>query len=395
MFYNKKFDVIIVGAGPGGSIAAKEAAEKGLKVLVLERDKEVGLPVRCAEGVGKRGLLEFFDEDHWLVQRYLKTLNTRFVAPDGTAVDVHYQNEGAIFDRKVFDCELARMAALAGAQIITMCNVMGIVKNSEGNVSGVEVIYQGKRRTIESKIVIAADGVETRVGRWAGIDTTPNFNDLESCVQFTMTNLDIDSNRTDFYFGDEVAPAGYLWVFPKSDKTANVGLGIRGDWVKQKKKAIDYLNEFVEKTFPEASILATTCGGVICSETLKQISTGGLMIVGDAAHMTNAISGGGIINAMKGGRVAAKIAVEACEKNDFSGKFLKRYDKEWNKVQGKMNHKFNMLKESIDGIKDETLNKIAAKLNKLPTEKRTIIQVFKTALINHPKLILDLPKMFA
>jgi len=393
MFYDEKYDVIVVGAGPGGSIAAKEAAEKGLKVLLLERDREVGLPVRCAEGVGISGLKEFLDDDHWITKRYKKTYNIRFIAPDGTPLDLHHESDAAVLDRKIFDYELGRMAGLAGATVITMCNVVGLIKEDK-QVKGVNVIYQNKNYDIKSDIVIAADGIESRLGRWAGIDTRPDFNELEACLQYTMTNINIDDLRFDFYFGKDVAPTGYLWVFPKGEKTANVGLGISGDYSKEK-KAVEYLNEFVEKNFPEGSIINTTCGGVITADTLKEISGNGIMIIGDAAHQTNALTGGGIINAMKAGRAAAEVAVQSKEKQDFSHKFLKKYDKLWHKRQGKMNHKFYKLKEIIENIEDETLNKITEKLNKQKPEKRTLINIFKMVLFKHPRLILELPKLFA
>ena len=390
---DKNYDVIVVGAGPGGSIAAKEAAEKGLKVLLLERDREVGLPVRCAEGVGIKGLLEFFDKDHWILKKYSKTYQLRFVAPNGEPLDLYNRSEAAVLDRKDFDFELGRLAGIAGAKVITMANVIGLLKDKDNRVTGVKFLYQDKEYDINSKIVIAADGIESRVGRWAGINTTPKFDELEACAQYTMTDVDIDENRFDFYFGEDIAPEGYLWVFPKGDRTANIGVGVSGSYSK-KKKAITYLNEFVEKNFPNGSIVNQTCGGVVCSETLEQISTDGLLIVGDSAHQTNAISGGGIINAMKAGREAANVSKKAVDKNDFSAKFLKKYDKQWYKVQGKMNHKFYLLNQAIDGITDKTLDDVTAKLNSQKPEKRTLINVFKKVLLKHPKLILELPKLF-
>ena len=391
---DNNYDVVVVGAGPGGSIAAKEAAEKGLKVLLLERDREVGLPVRCAEGVGIKGLLEFFDKDHWILQKYSKTYQLRFVAPNGEPLDLYNKSEAAVLDRKDFDYELGRLAGIAGAKVVTMANVIGLLKDDKDIVSGVKFLYQDKEYDINSKIVIAADGIESRVGRWAGINTTPKFDELEACAQYTMTDVDIDENRFDFYFGEDIAPEGYLWVFPKGHRTANIGVGVSGTYSK-KKKAITYLNEFVENNFPNGSIVNQTCGGVVCSETLEKISTDGLMIVGDSAHQTNAISGGGIINAMKAGREAAAVAKKAVEKNDFSAKFLKKYDKQWYKVQGKMNHKFYLLNQAIDGITDKTLNVVTEKLNNSKPEKRTLINVFKKVLLKHPKLILELPKLFA
>ena len=392
MKFKNSYDIIVVGAGPGGSIAAKEAAEKGLKVLLLERDREIGLPVRCGEAVGIAGLLEFFDKDHEIVKKYRKKYKIRFVAPNGQALDLNHESEAAVLDRKFFDAELGRMASLAGATVVTMANVIGLVIEDDF-VKGIKLIYQGKEYSILSKVVIAADGVESRVGRWAGIKTTPKFNDIESCVQYTMSDIDIEADRMDFYFGKEVAPTGYLWVFPKGERTANIGLGINGEYSKNK-KAVKYLDEFIDKNFSGGSIINTTCGGVICGETLEKITGNGIMLVGDAAHQTNAISGGGIINAMKAGKISAEVAKDAINKNDLSENMLKQYDKKWHKKQGKANHKFYIIKGIIENIDNEILNRITEELNSKPFKKRTLIKVFTKVLIKYPKLILDLPKLF-
>lgn len=392
MLFNETYDVTVVGGGPGGCVAAKECAEKGLSVLLLERHREIGVPVRCGEAVGKAGLLEFFSPDHPIVTKYVRKFKIRFIAPNGKTLDLNHESEAAVLDRKIFDAGLAIMAASAGATVMTGANVTGLLTDN-GYVKGVEAEFQGKRHKIRSKIVIGADGIESRVGRWAGIKTAPSFSDMESCVQYNISGKGYAKDRMDFYFGKNTAPTGYLWVFPKDDGTANIGVGVNGPASKEK-KAEKYLKDFMNKYYPAASVIGTTCGGVVCSETLEKISGNGIMLVGDAAHQTNAVSGGGIINAMKAGRISAEVAVSSININDVSAERLSEYDRKWNKKQGKANHKFYLIKRIIENIEDETLNSITDKLNGLTFQKRTLINIFKSVLIKHPKLILDLPKLF-
>jgi len=393
MYLKSQYDVIVVGGGPGGCIAAKECAEKGLSVLLLERHREIGIPVRCGEAVGAAGLLEFFNEDHWLVKKYRKKFKIRFIAPNGNILDLNHESEAAVLDRKIFDYELGVMAANSGAQIITLANVTGLLKEDDF-IKGVICEYMGRKFEINSRILIGADGIESRIGRWAGIQTTPKFNDMESCVQYTVAGNDFEENRLDFYFGKEIAPTGYLWVFPKGNGTANIGLGVNG--INSRcKKAKEYLDQFLDSHYKNKSIVNFTCGGVICGETLEKISGNGFMLVGDAAHQTNAISGGGIINAMKAGRIAAETAVKALELNDVSAEMMLKYDVKWREKQGKANHKFYIIKNIIENIDDITLNIITEKLNKQPFKKRTLVNIFKYVLIKHPKIILELPKLFS
>jgi len=84
-----------------------------------------------------------------------------------------------------------------------------------GKVAGVKYEYHGEQKEIKAKVVIAADGVESRVGRWAGLETHIDFRDMESAVQITAANIPVDQNTLYFYFGKDVAPNGYFWFFQK------------------------------------------------------------------------------------------------------------------------------------------------------------------------------------
>ena len=185
------YDVIIVGAGPAGSTAARYAAMGGARVLVLEKDREVGIPVRCGEAADHDGLAPFIQPDDKFINARIR--NFKLIAPDGSTVNPYIEGLGYILDRKVFDFELARMAADEGAEVVTKAYVDGVTRN-DGTVDGVTVQYHGEKLTLKCKIVIGADGVESRVGRWAGIDTTVSMHDMESAAQVTAANIDVASS---------------------------------------------------------------------------------------------------------------------------------------------------------------------------------------------------------
>ena len=385
-----RYDVIVVGAGPGGSWAAKSAAESGASVLVLEKDREAGIPVRCAEGVSQKSLSDLVDiRDRWIAQ---EIRGGRLVAPDGTVVESMPDEIGYVLHRRLFDPDLTALAAEAGAEIWTKAYVWGLILE-KGAISGVRVQHLGRNSDIRASIVIAADGVESRVGRWAGLETAVPFAEIASCAQMTLGGIDIDPQMVEFYFGQQVAPGGYLWVFPKGPKTANVGLGIAGRYGREK-KAIHYLEEFVNKKFPNASRLVTVAGGVPMVPTLKTITADGLMLVGDAARQANPVTGGGIINAMIAGKIAGKVAAEAVQKGDVSAKKLSGYPKGWHKAEGKNNAMSYKIKQVIDKFSDDDLNRLARILLELDPRKRTAFAIFKAALRKHPRLILDATKIF-
>lgn len=386
----KEYDIIVVGAGPAGSVAARYAAEEGAEVLVLEKDRDVGYPVRCAEAISKRNVVPFIEpNDKWITAKINKYA---FISPNEQEVVIEFDEEnGYVLERRIFDYELGKLATEAGAHIQTRVYVNGLILEGD-KVCGVKAEYQGEQIEIKSKIVIGADGVESRVGRWAGIKTHIDHRDMEACFQVTATNVDnIDPNTLYFYLGSNYAPGGYFWVFPKGEKIANIGLGVSGDTGK-KKSALAYMNDNMEKYFPDASVMTQIAGGVPCALTLERITGDGIMLVGDAARQVNPLTGGGIGSGMIGGRVAGRIAGEAIRKNNL--KLIDTYRKVWMKERGKSHLIFDRLKEGIFNLTDEEFNDIIKKLLKIPPHKRTLGKFFTTALAKKPKLIIDVAKVY-
>jgi digeranylgeranylglycerophospholipid reductase len=383
-----EYDVIVVGAGPAGSIAARFAAEQGISVLLLEKDRDVGYPVRCGEAISKAGVEEFIKpEDKWIAAKISKF---SFNAPDGNEVILDFGEAGYVLERRIFDYELARTAADAGAEILTRAYVNGLLFNN-GKVNGVKYEFQGEQKEIKAKIVIAADGIESRVGRWAGLKTHIDFRDMESAVQITAANIPVDQNTLYFFFGKDVAPNGYFWIFPKGNNKANIGLGISGI-IGKKKSAKSFLDDFMNKHYPNAPVLTTIAGGVPCAITLEKISAPGIMLVGDAAKQVNPLSGGGIASGMIGGKIAGTIAAEAVKLNKLD--HILTYDIAWSNRLGKRHETFDRIKNGIYNFSDEKFNNIASAVNKVPYEKRSLGKVFTTALFNQPSLLIDVAKVF-
>lgn len=385
---DKEYDVIVVGAGPSGTTAARFAALQGVSVLVLEKDRDVGYPVRCGEAVSKEGIEPFIAPDSkWIAS----TINSFvLVAPDETEVKINFSRTGYILERRIFDYELGKLATKAGAQILTKAYVYDLLWN-DGKISGVKFEHNGEKYEVRAKIVIGADGVESRIGRFAGIKTATKISDMECCVQFTVSNISVDPNSCYFYFGQNYSPGGYLWIFPKGPDSANVGLGLGGDKAKLR-SPISYMNSFIEKKFPFVSKLTMISGGVPCSFTLEEIVKDNLMLVGDAARQVNPLSGGGIVSGMIGGSIAGEIAGKAIRENNF--KLINKYPKLWHERVGKRHEIYYKIKNAIYNFSDETLNSIAHSAIKIPENERMLQSIFKIALVDKPSLLLDFLKIF-
>ena len=382
------YDVIVVGAGPAGSTTARYAAAGGASVLVLEKDRDVGYPVRCGEAVAHEGVVQFIEpNEQWIAARCTRF---RLNSPNGKSVIPRLDGVAYVLERRIFDYELAKLAVQHGAEVVTKAYAYDLIRE-EGKITGVKVLVKDAPVEFRAKIIVGADGVESRVGKWAGIDTTCHIDDMESCAQVTLGGIKVDEDILDFYLGDELAPGGYLWVFPKGKDSANVGIGISTDRAKEK-SAIKYLEEFVTRTFPNSAILTRIAGGVPCAKTLESIVKSNVMLVGDAAHQVNPTTGGGIISGMIGGMIAGQVAAETIHTNDIA--HLREYEKRWQKRLGWRHDVFYNIKEAIGRLTDSNLNNICESALQVPEEKRTVGAIFRAALWNQPSMMLDVAKVF-
>ena len=388
-----RYDVIIVGAGPAGSITAKTCAEGGLDVLLIEKRQEIGDPVRCAEGVGKDALIKHIAPDKRWIAAEVK--GSRIIAPDGTQIlmsgDAAMKDVGYTLERKVFDRVLAQKAAMAGAEVMVKTRATGLLRNN-GGVSGIKAMFMGETRDIRADIVIGADGVESKVGRWGGIDTSLKPSDIETCAQFLVSNFD-PGEYSEFYMGENFAPSGYVWIFPKGGYTANVGVGILGS-KSGNTRAITLLQKFVETYIPEGKIVEMVVGGVPVSGPIKQTIADGLMLVGDAARQSDPLTGGGITNAMDAGKIAGEVCIKAKEKGDYSTRTLKEYEDRWRATIGKELSRSLKVKNLLIRLTDEQLNQLAHSLDGIDASTLELGKLLAVLFKRNPKILLELRSLF-
>jgi digeranylgeranylglycerophospholipid reductase len=220
----------------------------------------------------------------------------------------------------------------------------------EGKVCGVVAKHLGKTMQIRADLVIAADGLESNVAKMAGINTFQNPNNVGSCAQYEMVGLEVQPQYIEFYLGDKIAPRGYLWVFPKSENTANVGVGIRSST----QTAYHYLKKFTSKL--DATPIELNVGGVPISGTFAKTFTDGLLVVGDAAGQVDAVTGAGIHITAACSRIAGEVAAEAVKNEDTSSKFLEKYETLWKaSVGGELKNSLKRRK-MIDKLTDDDIN---------------------------------------
>ncbi len=215
-------------------------------------------------------------------------------------------------------------------------------------------------------------------------------------AQYLMTDIDIDPYTTVFLLGNEVAPEGYLWIFPKGDRTANVGIGISGKKSGPGHRARDYLDRFVASRFPAGKTIEHIVGGVSVCKPLSCTVADGLAIVGDAARVVDPLTGGGIYNAMFTGRLAAKTAADAISRGDCSKEALMPYDSAWRESpMGKTIARNWHIKEYLIRLPDEKLNDIIHSAASLNMKEFSTLNLVRELMKRNPKLVVELAALRA
>lgn len=386
-----KYDVIVVGSGPSGSVTARFAAENGSKVLIIERRAEIGVPVLCGEGVSRKiDEWDMLDGDRWIAGRMD---GARIYSPDKTMVKLSANmagNEtGYVIYREIFDQELAKRAVKSGVEIMMNTEAIGLIKNGD-KIKGIKVKHFDKEFDIECDVIVGADGVESRVGKWAGIDTTLKPNDLETCCQYTLTNCDVKDAYCDFYLGSKIAPGGYIWIFPKSEDVANVGIGILAS-KSEAGMAKQLLDEFIENEdrLKNAQPIRFLAGAVPVSNPIETVRDN-VILVGDAARQVDPITGGGLTHCLEIGKIAGQVIGKAVKQQDFTEDFLSEYESLWRETIGKKLKRNYMVKEILHEMEDKTLNMLADSLKDYKFDELSTYSLIKALLKKHPTLLMKL-----
>ncbi len=347
------YDIVVIGAGPAGSCAARAAAEAGVRVLLMERHRQVGIPLSCAEGIGREGLsfIQNKVRPRWISSEVEGCIMT---APSGRSCHIHFPEAGYVLERKVFDRDLAILAVEAGADLWIGAHALGLVCNN-GAITGVKVRRNGVCLDVPCTIVIGADGTKSSVGRWAHIPVRLTGNHIQACAQYLLAGVKVEEGYPEFIAGNQIAPGGYAWIFPKGKNHANVGLGLVPPLATARPR--EYLDALVKRRFPQSSVIESMTG-VVPAAYLSQVVGDGVLLAGDAARVSDPISGAGIANAIVSGRLAGEVAADAIRGGSVSRRSLAEYQRRLHRACGRDIHIRARAREVYLKLTDDDLESI-------------------------------------
>ncbi len=334
-----KYDVVIVGAGPSGSTAAKNLAENGKKVLIIDKQK-FPRDKPCGGAIPTRVMKQFP-----YVEEFIDSISygsyTHSSSLKYTLKFVREKPFLATVIRKDFDDGLVKLAVNAGATFLNSKAVKDVTTQKDK-----VVLLLDDNEKIEAKIVLGCDGMRSIVAEKTNL--CKKMDDI--CIS-VVQEQPMSTQQLQKYFTDKKIVhlfiktqgiAGYGWIFPKK-KHINIGMGQfesavdsskpRPNLKESYKKYIKLLKE--KKMLPKDFPIENVKGGTLPVFPLKKTYSDRVLICGDAAGFINSITGEGIYYAMASGEMAANVALESLDSDDMSSEFLSKYQDLWYDKFGK------------------------------------------------------------
>jgi digeranylgeranylglycerophospholipid reductase len=311
-------DVVVVGAGPAGLMAARTLALEGHAVVVLEEHDTVGVPVHCTGLLG----LDAFDEldipRHAIVAT---THAARFVAADGSAVSIDAERiRAAIVDRSVFDQSLADTSRSAGADLRIGARVQSIAISEDR----VRVTGDSAAACVEARVCILACGASYRFNRALGLGVPRAF------IQSAQVEAEFDGPDTvEVYLGRNVAPGGFAWTVPftRGGRRFNrIGLMCEENAAS---RFVELAGSLAGRHDMRGRTLAAPRMKILPLGPVVKTYGHRLLAVGDAAGLVKPTTGGGIYYGLVSGQIAAEVLDPALREDDLGEARLRAYEARW------------------------------------------------------------------
>ena len=357
--------MIVVGAGTAGCLAAKTAAEEGLKVCLIDskRRENIGAKI-CGDALGEHHLKTLGLEKPKGDELEKRIEGVQIFSPDKNAVFTIADKDfvGYILNRRLFGQWLLKKAIDEGALLMDSTQFLEPVFDGGFVVGGKVKNSVGKTTRLMSKVVVDASGftgvARTKLPAEMGIENKIENEDVEACYR-EIRQLKQENENTKYceiYLNSEVTPGGYTWIFPKRGAKVNVGLGIcmRGNFPNPKKQLYTHV---LSKPQFEGSLLLN--GGAWWDPTRRPLDNmvgNGVVLIGDAASLVNPIHGGGIGPSMLSGHYAGETIAEALEKGEPTQSALWGYNRLYMDSYGQKQASLDVFRMLLIASCDEDLN---------------------------------------
>jgi len=378
----KNYDIAVVGAGPVGSTFARNVADKGFDVVMLDKKREIGIPLQCAGLLGQK-----IKEINVLPNEYVlnQVYGAHIHSPSNDIMNVGKKDVQAyVIDRVGYDKYLANLAVDSGAELllnhkVTDSNLKGCLKTKESN--------------IQADIIVGADGHSSMISNI--------FNDMPRSFMAAQYLIETDKEVFDpdnvhLYVDDSISP-GFLWSIPVTSSKARIGLFANMNYTELNNVLIKFME--TESMFKNAKIIKKYQGYIPIYDPKKKIVEDRTILLGDAASQVKPTTGGGLLIGFECAKIAAECASKALEMEDYS--YLKEYENQTKKrfknelrVQIEVQKIFeSMNNQDLDEmflkLKEGNAEELISKYGDMDTQSTLIKEMIKNGLLFSivPKLL--------
>lgn len=294
------YDVVVVGAGPVGSVAAREIAQEGFKVLLVEEHPQIGEPVHCSGLVTPRTLQAAGVSEDLVLNRIKGAI---VHSPSGMEVSIGGdQVRALVIDRKRFDQVLAEQAQQANVTLALGVRVAGIETSPDG--ATVRLDYRGRLGSVDAQIVLGTDGSRSVVARHLG---SPAPREAIVAIGGEMALRSRSDDHVEVFVDPELTPGWFAWAIPVDGERVRIGLGTAGNTSPRR-----LLDQLVSRSsYLRSGRFLRLQGGLIPIVSPHRIAGQRTLIAGDAAGSVKPTSGGGIYTGILSAKLAARVAIQA------------------------------------------------------------------------------------
>ncbi|MGY5860560.1 MAG: NAD(P)/FAD-dependent oxidoreductase [Candidatus Thorarchaeota archaeon] len=359
-------DVLVIGAGPAGLLAANEIAKRGYSVQVLEEHEEVGKPDHCAGLLSTSGLKRLgLKLPNNVIQNTV--VGARIYSPAGHSIIIERgKREANVINRQLFDAWLASKAIDSGAEVSTNAKVKDFVRE-KGKVKSVQL---SKEKQLDARAFVIAEGSRCILSKSVGLPVVQKSSKYPA-FQYEVSGVDIEENMVEMFYGHQIAPGFFAWIIPLGEKRARIGLAAR-DKSKIRLDTLMKHHKIISKRMKGARIERSLGGIVLVGMPISKMAIENTVAIGDTAGIVKATTGGGVILGGMTARVAGKIVADSLSNDGDVKRTLSQYTKKCKAMVFKelrMMHLAQMALTSLDDKGIDSIVKDAASMGLLDVVK--------------------------